>query len=65
MILAALMLPDMRVLGQEDGFPDLDEVELTVFGLKRGQTALKTLQDRLKAPDPGRRNGRLRLVALD
>jgi DNA-binding transcriptional LysR family regulator len=59
--------PDLRLLTAEDGFPDLDEVELTVFGLERGMVALKTslvqfLQERLETLDASRRSGRLRLV---
>lgn len=62
------LLPDMRILGEEDGFPDLDDVELTVFGLERDKNTLKAtlisfLQERLKTLDAGRRGGRLRLVA--
>jgi DNA-binding transcriptional LysR family regulator len=62
------LLPDMRILGEEDGFPDLDDVELTVFGLERGKNTLKAtlisfLQERLETLDAGRRSGRLRLVA--
>src|SRR6185369_6107089 len=60
--------PDFRQLAAADGFPDLAEVTLAVFGLERGKAALKTaligfLQERLATFDAGRRNGRLRLVA--
>jgi DNA-binding transcriptional LysR family regulator len=62
------LLPELRILTTEDGFPDLDDVELTVFGLERGKNALKAtlisfLQDRLETLDAGRRGNRLRLVA--
>lgn len=60
--------PELRLLTGEDGFPDLEDVELTVFGLERGKTALKKelisfFQERLETLDAGRRSGRLRLVA--
>jgi DNA-binding transcriptional LysR family regulator len=62
------LLPDLRILTLEDGFPELEDVELTVFGLERGKQALKAtlisfLRERLETLDVGRRGGRLRLVA--
>jgi DNA-binding transcriptional LysR family regulator len=62
------LAPDLRLLTEEDGFPKLPDVELTVFGIGRGKTALKQalirfFQERLEVLDAGRRSGRLRLVA--
>lgn len=62
------LVPELRILSEQDGFPALDDVELTVFGLERGKTALKKtlirfLQERLETLDAGRRSGRLRLIA--
>jgi DNA-binding transcriptional LysR family regulator len=66
-IAESALLPELRVLTADDGFPDLDDVELTVFGLERGKNALKRalisfLQERLETLDVGRRSGRLRLI---
>lgn len=62
------LTPDLRLLSAEDGFPELPEVELTVFGIGRSKIALKQalisfFQERLEVLDAGRRGGRLRLVA--
>jgi DNA-binding transcriptional LysR family regulator len=61
------LVPDLRQLTPEEGFPELDDIELTVFGVERGKVALKTalvsfLEERLETLDVGRRSGRLRLV---
>ena len=61
------LTPDLHLLTAADGFPDLAEVELTVFGLERGKKELKDaligfFQERLATVDAGRRSGRLRLV---
>ena len=62
------LTPELRLLTEEDGFPNLPDVELTVFGVGRGKTAVKQalirfFQERLEVLDAGRRGGRLRLVA--
>ncbi|MET1027581.1 MAG: hypothetical protein ABWY00_10460, partial [Dongiaceae bacterium] len=57
------LVPELRVLSEKDGFPSLQDVELTIFGEDHKKKALKAalvgfIEESLRSLDIRRNRGR-------